>query len=243
MSRQTDLQKLIEINNRRLQLLKEQQALHGLNTPPEIIMQIEEIESKLADLLATLASLDNSTAPPGPGRVLTEAEVTAQLARFETPTPPARQTQIGGVNISNISGGTITVGNISANVAAGGDIAAGGKSVTSTEAAPSDSPQAHLLAALAQWQQHIEAKIDALTALDDEEKADLKKNVERVTQEAAKGEQAEPGKIERWLNTLGAMAPDILEVTAATLQNPFAGVGLVLQKINDRVKLEREAKA
>jgi hypothetical protein len=35
------------------------------------------------------------------------------------------------------------------------------------------------------------------------------------------------------------MAPDIIEVTVKTLQNPFAGVGLVLEKINDRIKLER----
>lgn len=32
----------------------------------------------------------------------------------------------------------------------------------------------------------------------------------------------------------------ILEVTATTLQSPFKGVGLVLEKINDRIKLERE---
>ena len=56
-----------------------------------------------------------------------------------------------------------------------------------------------------------------------------------------KGETANVGKIERLLNTMSSMAPDILEVTATTLQNPFRGVGLVLQKINDRVKLEREA--
>jgi hypothetical protein len=37
------------------------------------------------------------------------------------------------------------------------------------------------------------------------------------------------------------MAPDILEVTATTLQNPFKGVGLVLEKINDRIKLGRES--
>jgi hypothetical protein len=70
----------------------------------------------------------------------------------------------------------------------------------------------------------------------------LKARAAKVEAEAVKGHQADPGKLERWLNTMSVMAPDILEVTAAILQNPLAGVGLVLQKINDRIKLERQAK-
>ena len=242
MPHQADLQKLILLYERRLQLLQEQQALHGLSTPPEILLEIEDIETRLADLQATLTSLDDPTAPPGPGRrVLTGAEVTAQLAQLEAAAPPARQTQTGGVNIGGISDSSITIGSISTNVTAGGDIVGGDKVVTSSPAAPTGSVQVVLQAALARWQLQVEARINALTGLDDDEKADLKKNVERVAREAATGKQAEPGKIERWLNALAVMAPDILEVTITSLQTPLAGVGLVLQKINDRIKVERPA--
>lgn len=354
MPHQADLQKLILIYERRLQLLKEQQALHGLNTPPEILLEIEDIETRLADLLATLASLTNPSVPPGPGRVLTQAEVAAQLPHSTDDAPPARQTHSGGVNISGISGSTITIGNISTSVTAGGDIVGGDKTAIGDITAGGDTAagkfqlqntgypvvqnfhlknirtllmegfteeeirrlcfdatefrpvyeqlaeamgkdrvvdkliesaerrelldtllaQAETLnparykkhqpyqvekhlshevenasakalstlqAALAQWQRQVEAKITALTGLDDDEKADLKKTVERLAREVAKGEQAESGRIERWLNTLGATAPDILEVTVASMQNPLAGVGLGMQKINDRIKVERPA--
>jgi hypothetical protein len=159
-----------------------------------------------------------------------------------TPVAPAqssRQSSIGGVNFSGISGGSISIGgNISSNVTAGGDIVAGDK--IGGPAVAADSPQGQLVSALAQWQKEIEAKINALSELDDDEKSDLKDKVGKVREEAIKGAEANPGKLERLLNTMASMAPDILEVTAKTLQNPFAGVGLVLEKIGDRAKLEKK---
>lgn len=165
----------------------------------------------------------------------------SEWAEQNLPAPSVRNSQIGGVNFSNISGSSINIGgNVSANVSAGGDIVGGDKITTTAPSTGSDSPQAQLEAALARWRQEIEAKIAALTELDDDEKDELKAKAHKVEQEAVKGDAANPGKLERLLNTMSAMAPDILDVTAITLQNPFRGVGLVLQKINDRVKLERE---
>lgn len=87
----------------------------------------------------------------------------------------------------------------------------------------------------------VAAAIEAREDLDDDEKDEIKEGatetVKKVMEEA-KG-KARPGRIERLLNTIASMEDDILEVTAATLANPFAGVGLVLKKINDRIKLER----
>jgi hypothetical protein len=45
----------------------------------------------------------------------------------------------------------------------------------------------------------------------------------KAEQEAAQGEAANPGKLERFFNTMGTMIPDILEVTVTILQNPFKG--------------------
>jgi hypothetical protein len=75
--------------------------------------------------------------------------------------------------------------------------------------------------------------------LDEDGKEYAKKMVEKVVQEAKKGEAADPDKLESLFMRLSNMTPDILEVTAKTLQNPFKGVGLVLEKINNRIKLER----
>lgn len=166
-----------------------------------------------------------------------------QLKETAVSDEPKKQTQIGGVNISDISGGSISIGNIAADVSAGGDIVAGDKTeVVEAKTTDQDSPEAILTAALADWQQQLEAKITALSELDDDEKEELKEKAAKVEKEVVKGEQANAGKIERLLNTMSSMAPDILEVTAKTLQNPFAGVGLVLEKINNRIKLERAAK-
>ncbi len=152
-----------------------------------------------------------------------------------------KQTQIGGVNISDISGGSISIGgSVSADVEAGGDIVAGDKTeVVQDKTAGQDSPQAILEAALAQWKQELEITLEKLADLDEDDKAYVKKTASKVEDEAKKGAAADPGKIEGFLKKIGNMAPDILEVTAKTLQNPFAGVGLVLEKINDRINLER----
>lgn len=146
----------------------------------------------------------------------------------------------GRVNISNNSG-NITVGKIiAADVSGdviGGDMVIGDKIVL-VPPNDADSPSAVLKSALTQWQRGIESIIDGLSGVDDDEKEALKKNVGRLAKEAAQGQEANLGKIERWLNTIGAMAPHVLDITADTLKDPFEGVGLVIEKLGDRIKLE-----
>ncbi len=50
MSKQNDVKKIINNYNRRLQILKEKQALTGLATDPAILIEIEDIEAKIAEL-------------------------------------------------------------------------------------------------------------------------------------------------------------------------------------------------
>lgn len=122
MSRRDDLQKLISLRQRHLQKLKEQQATYGLATPSHILIEIEDIEAELAHLQAELAALPADEAESSSqARVMTDAEKEAG--------PPAKNTQIGGVNLSGISSSAITMGNITANVQADGDIVAGSKEV------------------------------------------------------------------------------------------------------------------
>ncbi len=55
MSKVEDIQNLITSNQRRLQILKEQQALTGISTEPKIVLEIENIEGELAKLQIELA--------------------------------------------------------------------------------------------------------------------------------------------------------------------------------------------
>jgi hypothetical protein len=87
----------------------------------------------------------------------------------------------------------------------------------------------------------IYQQIDARPEDPDVDKEELTETVQKVEQEAAKGEEANPTKVERWLKFLGNVAPDILEVTVACLTNPLAGVGTVIRKIAEKARAEAGA--
>jgi hypothetical protein len=122
MSRQDDIKKLIVISNRRLQKLKEQQARHGPDTRPAILIEIEDIEAGLEVLETSLEKLQSGLELDLP------TEIEQELAGPAAGEQPRQPTQLGGVNIAGMSGGTLIVqGNIDASVKAGGDVVAGDK--------------------------------------------------------------------------------------------------------------------
>lgn len=89
------------------------------------------------------------------------------------------------------------------------------------------------------WQKKMEREIKALKELTAEDRAMLVQHVEEVVKEAEQGEKANPTRIERLLNSLSAMAPDILDVVIATIKNPLSGIGLVIEKIRDKAKVSK----
>ena len=196
-----------------------------------LVSLIDELET----LLQTVSTQAVNTQQVTP---LTGNELAQELFQLsDDKLPPSSSTHVGGFNLSDVTGSTINMGNVSANVSAGGDIVGNDKSTTSGFADP-NSPHVQLEVALSHWQQRLQIIIDNLYDEDDREYAE--KTVSKVTAEAQKGVEADPAKIESFLDKLINMAPDILEITASTLQNSFKGVGLVLEKINDRIKLERQ---
>lgn len=66
MSRKDHLRKLIESHTRRLEILEERRAQYGLDTPPAVLTEIEDIRTALAELQAELATLaeETTSAPP-----------------------------------------------------------------------------------------------------------------------------------------------------------------------------------
>lgn len=123
--------------------------------------------------------------------------------------------------------------NITGSVSVGGDIV-GRDKITQGDGSAAK--------ALGNWQFLMNSKIDADQALSAEDKNDLKEQVDKIQKEAVRGEHTDPARLERLINTLAAMAPDIFDVAVATLANPLAGIGLAIHKIGDKAKLEGQAK-
>ena len=84
----------------------------------------------------------------------------------------------------------------------------------------------------------LEEKIKARPEDPNVDKKEIREQVNQIKTEAARGEKANPNKIERWIRNLAAMAPDIVDVMAASLGGPISGLTAVIQKIAGRVKAE-----
>jgi hypothetical protein len=101
--------------------------------------------------------------------------------------------------------------------------------------------QAETVAELKKWRKNMEKWIDAQEDLPPADKTVLKDNIVKVADEVAKGKQADSGRLERFLNVILDIAPDIFDVAITTLANPLAGLGLVAKKIGERAKLQSAA--
>jgi hypothetical protein len=78
---------------------------------------------------------------------------------------------------------------------------------------------------LASLFQVVYGRIDSYAAANPDTDADvLQASAKKIEQEAAKGEQADPGVVKRSLTTLSKLAPDIAEVVVNALTNPGAAV-------------------
>lgn len=67
-------------------------------------------------------------------------------------------------------------------------------------------------------------------------RAEITEVVQKIENESTKGSDSNPKKIERWLRNLANMAPDIADVTIATLTSPAAGIAATVRKIAQKVK-------
>jgi hypothetical protein len=66
----------------------------------------------------------------------------------------------------------------------------------------------------------------------------LENQVKKIEAETAKGGAADPARLERWVKTLAKMAPDIVDVMAASLAGPVAGFAVVFKKIVERARVK-----
>ena len=86
----------------------------------------------------------------------------------------------------------------------------------------------------------IYEQIDKREEDSDVPKAEIAETVKKIENEVA-SQDPNPNKVERWLKFLASMAPDIFDVTAATLVSPIAGVAEVIRKISQKAREDYSA--
>ena len=91
-----------------------------------------------------------------------------------------------------------------------------------------------------EWRVQMGTWIDTRPNLSADDQQDLKEQIGKIQTEAAKGEQMDSSRLEKLINMLSVIAPDVFEVAVTTLANPLAGIGLALKKIGNRASLERK---
>lgn len=213
MSRKTDIQNLIINYTRRLQKLKEQQALKGQNADADLLIEIEDTEAQLEALQAELVCLADE-AEPAP--VLpTRVKEGATMSNEEKP-------KEGGRSI-NTGGGAYIEGMVNTG---GGDFV--GRDQMKTV-----SPNA---ANIAKMFEQIYTRIETRPHTSPEDKADLKTDVQEVQAEVKKGDQADESFLNRRLRNIQRMAPDILDVLLATLTSPTVAFSAAVTKVAHRMK-------
>ncbi len=70
-------------------------------------------------------------------------------------------------------------------------------------------------------------------------KEDISEILQKLQNEAYKGEQANEKRVQSWINFLADIAPDIWDVAVRTFINPIDGVGSVFQKVAKRALNKR----
>lgn len=164
-----------------------------------------------------------------------------------------QKSQSGGVNIS---GGSVSTGgdivgrdkvthgdSVTGDKVSAGNIGAGAAVAFGRGAQASVSQSGNIGATWDAWRNQMFEWIDKQPNLSPAEKQDAKDSVEKINKEAKKGDQADPQRLERLINTLAIVGPDAFEVAVTTIMNPLLGIGLVLKKISDKAKLERAAQS
>ena len=154
----------------------------------------------------------------------------------------------GGINFGNISSGQST--NVNMTNVAGGDqvttvnaaegaiVATGG----STISVPADFGQQ-----LADWKKQMAAEVARLDQLDEDDKEDLFDALAKIEKEANKqadqvkqGQEADPQRLERLMNSVGGLAPQMLGTAIQSIATPLGGLGISAQQAGGLAQFARK---
>lgn len=142
-----------------------------------------------------------------------------------------------GVNLSNIKRSSI---NINGDIVGGDKINAGDISGTGINVGSGDQT---IHTGLSETEitnlfKPIYQQIESRPEDPDVDKEEMVETVKKIQDEVTKGEEVNQNKVQRWLTTLGQMAPDILDVVTAAILSPATGIAAVVRKVAARAKEE-----
>lgn len=85
-------------------------------------------------------------------------------------------------------------------------------------------------------------KVDETPKLSPTDKTDVKSELQTFEDEDKKGPESNEGFLAQRLRNIKRIAPDILDVTLATITSPAAGFGMIAKKVAEKMKVEAAAK-
>ena len=225
-----------------------QEKLRGTVVEADIEPTLDVLRQKKAELTAQLS--------PEPGTTY-EAKVKGGGAVAQGPGAGAVGKR--GVQVSGSVGGSVVTGDRNRVSQVGGDQVGGDKvggdkvggdkitagDISGSTVAMGRKAQAQQGIggeALAAVFQSVYQKIEARPEDPDVDKEEVVESVQKIETEATTQAEPNENKLERWLRNLAQMAPDIVEVMAASLAGPVSGAAAVLRKVIAKVKSEAETK-
>ncbi len=212
MSRKTDLQQLIINHTRRLQKLKEQQALKGHDAEPALLIEVEDVEAQLERLQTELVSLANEP----------ELMLTLPADEMEAVKASTEEEQKKGGRVINTGGGAYIEGIVNTG---GGDFV-GRDRITYGDADANKG----IAKVFRDLYQALDKQPDTL------QKEMAHQAITMLEKEANNGEQADENKIKQGFEVILAMLPDIAEVAINTFINPIQGLSTAFQQIAQNTK-------
>ena len=83
----------------------------------------------------------------------------------------------------------------------------------------------------------IYQSIESFPNVTTDEKQEIAENAKRIETEVAKeGEQANQASLQRWMENIQKMAPDIVDVILASLGGPLSAATTILKKVAEHAK-------
>ena len=131
----------------------------------------------------------------------------------------------------NTAGGDFVLGDKIEGDLVEGDKIAGDKITVIGDQAQVDVSHGLDPAALVELFKEVNRRIERLPAQAEIDQDELKDTAQRVEQEVAKGDQANPDRLKRWLEVLEKYAPEVVEIVVNTLLNPGAGAASAVKSV------------
>lgn len=99
--------------------------------------------------------------------------------------------------------------------------------------------QATLEKSLTEWEKNLNIEVDRVS-LSLSERDDIKRQLENIRNAIVNEQGKNPTRLEKLINMLKVMSPDIFDVVLQSLNNPLSAISLTSRKIGDSAKIEKQ---